>query len=212
METLEPFGRYHISFTSAAAAAAYRDALVRLHRLSRVRLLSPTGLWQSCVPPALLSPAGDDPAAELEAFTVAPASRRALTVDRRRVAVGRPWVQRLARLVARHPHKDDRPPAVLLRLYPPTLAAHDLYRYIRESGSARRLHWRVSAPMTLDSDDRAAPDRAEEDDEDDKCKGRFVVVCNTKNEARRFHQFWNQRTLVKEGRQSNVVHTSIISW
>lgn len=52
-KTLEPLGRYLVSFSNVEAATAYCEKLLRLHRLSKLRLGSASGLWESQVPPHL---------------------------------------------------------------------------------------------------------------------------------------------------------------
>ncbi|GJN76717.1 hypothetical protein PLIIFM63780_000204 [Purpureocillium lilacinum] len=243
--TLEPLGRYHVSFSTPAAATAYRDRLVRLHRLARHRLRSESGLWEASTPAHLRSP-GLEPAAELAAFTVAPppptssssSSRAGLDVEKRRVSAGAgAWARQLADLVRGAEHGyGDKPPVVLLRVYPPTLAAEDLRRSIREDGVARGCRWKVSAPQQLhqqraqrgrdrdeggDSTHRKVSSRAHDDrDTPETLRGRFVVVCASEAEARRFHRHWNQRALpavhnsdgVASSPTENMIHASIINW
>lgn len=227
--TLEPLGRYHVSFSTASAATSYRDRLLRLHRLSRHKLRSPNGLWESSVPPFLKSSSGEVPAAELDAFTVVPGSQPAVHVDRRRVSTRNSWAKALGDVV----HKFDcgeKPPVVLLHVYPPTLTAEDVFRFIREDGFARGCRWKVCPPHhirpktravedTVDGEDAAAAQKPSFEYKDfdtmEKQRGRFVVVCATEAEARRFHRHWNQRTLTAgpgDRATRNVVHASIINW
>ncbi|XP_044724146.1 uncharacterized protein HRG_02042 [Hirsutella rhossiliensis] len=149
--TLEPLGCYHVSFASAAPAVAYCDTILRLHRLSRHKLLSPTGLWESCVPPFLRSPAGAHPAAELAGFTLVPASRPAFTVERKRVQTKKSWSAQLLARLAPLAAPSHRPPAVLLHVYPPTLDARVLSRFIDVDGAARGCPWRVSKLQHLEA-------------------------------------------------------------
>ncbi|PON21488.1 hypothetical protein TGAM01_v209651 [Trichoderma gamsii] len=52
-DSFEPLGRYLLTFSTAQAAASYRDRLVRLHKLNGFKLRSASGLWESSVPAAL---------------------------------------------------------------------------------------------------------------------------------------------------------------
>lgn len=211
--TLEPLGSYHVSFAAAATAIAYRDAVVRLHRMGRHRLMSPAGLWESCVPPFLRSPAAADPAAELAGFTLVPASQPAVAVERKRVQTKKSWsASLLARLA---PLDVDRPPAVLLHVYPPTLDARLLSRFIDVDSAARGCPWRVLKLRHLEPEHDQSSPAAHDSDTLEKQRSRFVVICATEAEARRFHRRWNQRTLTagRDGTASrNVVHASIINW
>lgn len=53
LDSFEPLGRYLLTFSTAQAAASYRDRLVRLHKLNGFKLRSASGLWESSVPAAL---------------------------------------------------------------------------------------------------------------------------------------------------------------
>jgi hypothetical protein len=53
LDSFEPLGRYLLTFSTAEAAASYRDRLVRLHKLNGFKLRSASGLWESSVPAAL---------------------------------------------------------------------------------------------------------------------------------------------------------------
>ncbi|KAM0513865.1 hypothetical protein ACHAPE_007466 [Trichoderma viride] len=53
LDSFEPLGRYLLTFSTAQAAASYRDRLVRLHKLNSFKLRSASGLWESSVPAAL---------------------------------------------------------------------------------------------------------------------------------------------------------------
>ncbi|PNY24923.1 Uncharacterized protein TCAP_05138 [Tolypocladium capitatum] len=228
--TLEPLGRYHISFATASAAASYRDRFLRLHRLSRLKLRSPNGLWESSVPPFLKSSGGEAPAAELDTFTLVPGSQPTVDVDRRRVSARNGWARALGDVVHRF-GCGERPPVVLLHVYPPTLTAEHVFRFIREDGVARGCRWDVCPPHHLEPKTRAAEDTVhggddvtaaqrpssehKDSDTTEKRRSRFVVVCATEAEARRFHRHWNQRTLTagpEGGATRNIVHASIINW
>lgn len=250
-DTLEPLGRYLVTFSTGQAAASYRDRLVRLHKLNGFKLRSTSGLWESSVPAALkvslVSPAAaaagstevtenNGPATTAEVpstesvvdvantFTLAPGSQAVLQVDRRRVAVVRPWTNRLAGLVENLGY-GERPSVLMVDVYPPTLTAKDLYQFIHRDGQNRQLRWQVSMPQHLQMHSgaeqgparvnarRREVDEHDKDDEDaldkqpgpslklndretlEKLKGRFVLACADEAEARRFQQSWNRRTL-----------------
>ncbi|KYK59198.1 hypothetical protein DCS_00328 [Drechmeria coniospora] len=237
--TLEPLGRYHVSFSTAQAAISYRDRLVRLHRLARHKLSAPNDLWESSIPAHLKSSAGADPAAELEAFTLVPASQPTVDVDRKRVSTRNAWAKGLADRVGGLGY-GDKPPVVLLDVYPPTLSADDLSRFIREDGIERDCEWELSPPQHLASPGihgrpeegcgagsgfgsvtKDVPSSSEYRDFDtmEKRRSRFVVACATEEEARRFHRHWNERELIIEGGDEDrrgvakcIVHASIINW
>ncbi|GAB0145509.1 hypothetical protein EsHS_00005937 [Epichloe bromicola] len=227
--TLEPLGRYHISFATATAAISYRDRLLRLHKLAHQKLDNANGLWESCVPAHLRSAAGDDPASELESFTVTSGSAKALDVRRRRVAVTHKWEKGLKEITDRFEY-GEKPPVVLVHVYPPTVKASDFDRFIREDGVARGCEWKVCPPQELrqpilkaedgglDGDDAldkmaTAPKMI---DTQEKLRSRFVVICANDVEARRFHRHWNQRTLTAAPEDTvgmrNIVHASIVNW
>ncbi|UKZ74258.1 hypothetical protein TrVFT333_001920 [Trichoderma virens FT-333] len=108
VDTLEPLGRYWVTFSTGQAAASYRDRLVRLHKLNGFKLRSASGLWESSVPSSLKvslasPPAGpaaaaaetsdavtsDTPGTEtlvdlVNTFTIAPGSQAILPMQRKR--------------------------------------------------------------------------------------------------------------------------------
>lgn len=149
----------------------------------------------------------------------------------------RRWAKQLADIV----HKFDygeKPPVVLLHVYPPTLTVADIARFISEDGLSRGCKWKIGGPQHLEPlglplplamqrNDETLDNRNErgeaasesqphrDTDPVDKLRSRFVVVCANEAEARRFHRHWNQRTLtagpgLPESR--NIVHASIINW
>lgn len=226
--TLEPLGRYHISFSSSTAAISYRDRLLRLHVLSHHKLNSLNGLWESSIPPQLKSPTGDDPPTELEGFTVTPGTQKSVDIQRRRVSVTNKWAQQLRGIVKKFEY-GDQPPVVLVHTYPPTLTANDFGGFIREDGFSRGCKWKVCPPQDLHStastgrgydEDSATwdlqPPSQQDIDAQEKLKSRFVIVCANEAEARRFHRHWNQRTLTASPGEAeatrNIVHASIINW
>lgn len=211
---------------------SYRDRLFRLHKLVRHKLASETGLWKSDVPRHLRSPDGDDPAEELEKFTITSGTHRAVDVDRRRVSGAHKWAQKLGEIAKKFDY-GNKPPVVLVHVSPP-LTADDLGRYIREDGVSRACEWKVCPPQELqatvvdrdvgkndDGDGTATevdvrPQTQREIDIRENIKGRFVVVCANEAEARRFHRHWNQKTLTAgpgdTAAMRNIVHASIINW
>ncbi|KFG83569.1 hypothetical protein MANI_015930 [Metarhizium anisopliae] len=231
--TLEPLGRYHISFSTSTAAISYRDRLLRLHKLAHYKIRSPGGLWESSTPRHLTSPAGEDPAAELETYTVTSGTQRTVDAQRRRASGGNKWAQRLAGAVGGLGH-GEKPPAVLVHMYPPTLTAGDLAAHIVEDGLSRGCGWKVCPPQELQAEpaERATgrasshgsspgadvqPRTQRDIDVRERLKSRFVVVCANDAEARRFHRHWNQRTLTAgpgdtQATRRNIVHASIINW
>ncbi|KAL7788721.1 hypothetical protein V8C37DRAFT_387837 [Trichoderma ceciliae] len=173
--TLEPLGRYLVTFSTAQAAATYRDRLVQLHKLNGFKLRSASGLWESSVPLSLkvsLASASaaasaasaaateardeavsDVPTTEgvadlVDTFTIAPGSQAVLPVQRKRVLLLRPWAKRLAGLVENLGY-GERPSILMVEIYPPTLTAEELHRFIRRDGRNRGLGWRVSIPLHL---------------------------------------------------------------
>ncbi|KAG6096427.1 hypothetical protein E4U31_005459, partial [Claviceps sp. LM219 group G6] len=217
--TLEPNGQYNISFGNPIAAISYHDRLLRLHRLSHHRLENAHGLWESTVPTHLQSGANDDPVSELEAFTVTSgsASKTSVEMTRRRVGVTHKWQKGLEEMTRRLGY-GEKPPVVLVRVYPPNLTAWELERGIREDGVARGCAWEVSPPQDLDQSLQSASassnaSRKAEMGGDDGVKdqipysarkamqaqkysqGRFIVACANDAEARRFQRRWNQSML-----------------
>jgi hypothetical protein len=179
----------------------------------------------------LQSPAGDDPAAELEAFTATSGTHKGVDMQRRRVSVANKWAQKLSGIVSRFDF-GEKPPVVLVHVYPPTLTAEDLGKHIRDDGLSRGCEWKVCPPQELQvaegdkstnsthAEDKAAlnaqPQTQREIDTREKLKSRFVVACADEAEARRFHRHWNQRCLTAGPGDAeamrNVVHASIINW
>ncbi|KAK4077477.1 uncharacterized protein Triagg1_3809 [Trichoderma aggressivum f. europaeum] len=245
VDTLEPLGRYWVTFSSGEAAASYRDRLVRLHKLNGFKLRSASGLWESSVPSSLkvslAAPSAAAAAAEtsdaltsdtrstetlvdlVNTFTIAPGSQALLPIQRRKVSLLRPWTNRLAGLVENLGY-GERPPTLMVDIYPPTLSAQELHQFIRQDGQNRGLRWQVSLPQHLKTSGSqrgwAKTNRTREgswNDEVDelegedkrrnpffwrndretleKLKGRFILACADETEARRFQQSWNRRTL-----------------
>ncbi|KAK4080681.1 hypothetical protein Trihar35433_1786 [Trichoderma harzianum] len=171
VDTLEPLGRYWVTFSSGEAAASYRDRLVRLHKLNGFKLRSASGLWESSVPSSLkvslASPSvaaaaaaessdaltSDTPSTEtlvdlVNTFTIAPGSQAILPIQRRKVSLLRPWTDRLAGLVENLGY-GERPSTLMVDIYPPTLTAQELHQFIRRDGQNRGLRWQVSLPQHL---------------------------------------------------------------
>lgn len=247
MDTLEPLGRYWVTFSSGEAAASYRDRLVRLHKLNGFKLRSASGLWESSVPSSLkvslASPSAaaaaaaetsdaltsDTPSTEtlvdlVNTFTIAPGSQAILSIQRRKVSLLRPWTDRLVGLVENLGY-GERPPTLMVDIYPPTLTAQEFHQFIRRDGQNRGLRWQVSLPQHLKTsgsergsaktnitreiswDDEVDEQEGEEDKQRntpfrrndretlEKLKGRFILACADETEARRFQQSWNRRTL-----------------
>ncbi|OAA48357.1 hypothetical protein NOR_01607 [Metarhizium rileyi] len=230
--TLEPLGRYHISFSSAAAAISYRDRLLRLHNLAHHKLRSRSGLWESSTPVHLMSPVGDDMATELETFTVTSGTQQNPAIYRRRVSSANRWAQNLCSIVEKFGY-GEKPPVVLVHAYPPTLTTVDLTRHIAEDGVSRGCAWKVCPPRELRGGEveratdsgynKNTTDMVDEQshmqrdiDIREKLHSRFVVVCENEVEARRFHRHWNQRTLTAAlggtMAMQNMLHASIINW
>ncbi|RFU72265.1 hypothetical protein TARUN_9994 [Trichoderma arundinaceum] len=176
-DTFEPLGRYLVTFSNGVAAASYRDRLVRLHKLNSFKLRSASGLWESSVPSSLkvslASPSGSGsgsaaaaavtetsdaaisnvPSTEsvidlVNTFTLAPGSQAVLPVQRKKVALTRPWAKRLAGLVESLGY-GERPSVLMVDIYPPTLTAEELHRFIRRDDQNRGLRWHVSVPQHL---------------------------------------------------------------
>ncbi|UKZ47700.1 hypothetical protein TrVGV298_001926 [Trichoderma virens] len=145
VDTLEPLGRYWVTFSTGQAAASYRDRLVRLHKLNSFKLRSASGLWESSVPSSLKvslasPPAGPAAAAAAETsdavisdtpgtetlvdlvntFTIAPGSQAILPMQRKKVFLQRPWAKRLAGLVENLGY-GERPWTLMVDIYPPYL-------------------------------------------------------------------------------------------
>ncbi|PHH81754.1 hypothetical protein CDD82_7924 [Ophiocordyceps australis] len=296
--TLEPSGRFHISFRSALAASTYRQRLLHLHYMARYRFRSPTGLAINPLHPsrllADLSPssihalsasnhasnhapdsveAGFGAAAEaaVQSYALMPASLPALATDRPRLRanIAPKWASRLDDIVAKR-GLSQKPSAVLLHVYPPTLTVGNLWRFISHDGSGPAGKWHVGMPHHLKPEQDASSKEAlfasqEEDDDNDDVADmqgteldaqddetdvddavvtdsndggspfqewrknpfysdfttpekqwcRFIVPCATEPEARRFHRYWNQRTLISgrgEHASRNVVQASIVKW
>ncbi|KAL7916359.1 hypothetical protein GGI35DRAFT_473645 [Trichoderma velutinum] len=171
VDTLEPLGRYWVTFSSGEAAASYRDRLVRLHKLNGFKLRSASGLWESSVPSSLkvslASPSAataaaadtsgavisDTPGTEtlvdlVNTFTIAPGSQAILPIQRRKVSLLWPWTNRLAKLVENLGY-GERPSTLMVDIYPPTLTAQELHQFIRRDGQNRGLRWQVSLPQHL---------------------------------------------------------------
>ncbi|KAL7947886.1 hypothetical protein V8C42DRAFT_268446 [Trichoderma barbatum] len=170
-DTLEPLGRYLVTFSTGQAASSYRDRLVRLHKLNSFKLRSASGLWESSVPSSLkvslASPSAalaaaaetssavtsDTPGAEslvdlVNTFTIAPGSQAILPIRRNKAGALRPWTSRLAELVENLGY-GEQPSTLMVDIYPPTLTAQELHQFIRQDGQTRGLRWLVSMPQHL---------------------------------------------------------------
>jgi hypothetical protein len=264
------------------------DKVQRLQRAAHHRAQSPSGLWQSTLPSQhrqapssstsseseKLGVSGDALEAALEAYTIAPPSEAALSIERTRTSLRFPWANRLSNLLQPLGH-GPRPPTVLLQVYPPGPSEADIAHFIRQDGRQRDLPWKTSAPQSLrrlegnedvaaaaedisysnrsaaardrkyDLEDEAAEnedaDNGTEADLDDmadeptgeksirllpsgkarqrraleQVDSRFVIVCDTDWEARRFHRGWNQRvmTTTTQGEVSRyMIRVSVIEW
>ncbi|PTB70382.1 hypothetical protein BBK36DRAFT_1164922 [Trichoderma citrinoviride] len=263
-DTLEPLGRYCVTFSTAEAAVSYRDRLVRLHKLNSIKLGTASGLWENSVPNSLkislASPSaasaaavaagavddtsdtappdtpGTESLAEIaDSFTIAPGSQAVIPIKRTRVVLTRPWADRLADLVANLGF-GERPPVLMVDVYPPTLTAEELSRFISRDGYNRALRWKVSTPQHLQKShlepalpkmnarggskngdmgkQRGSPFPIKDREAWETMRGRFVLACADEEEARRFQQSWNQRALttLRPEPARYMVRTSIINW
>ncbi|KAL6871398.1 hypothetical protein J3F83DRAFT_735419 [Trichoderma novae-zelandiae] len=245
-DTLEPLGRYWVTFGTGEAAISYRDRLVRLHKLNGFKLRSASGLWESSVPSSLKASLASASAASVAAaaaadetgeaaapdmpgtesivdvansFTIAPGSQAALLIQRKRVVLVRPWANRLAGLVDNLGY-GEQPPTLIVDVYPPTLTAEELHRFIGRDGYNRGLRWKVSMPQHLQKIEAAlgrqkqASSQVKDREAWETMRGRFVLACADEEEARRFQQSWNQRALttLQPEPARYMVRASIINW
>jgi hypothetical protein len=238
--TLEPQGIYHITFTSATARRVYHDKLLRLHQLAKHKLDFPIGgAWQFSVPPQLRAGA-EDLDDEVDSFTLVPGSLPVSGPVKRRAGVPKNWWSRQLEQRVRRFGLGDRPPAVLVRVHPPTMTAAMLAEAIERNGDHRGLPWDVCEPLPLSSEELLdGAELLEKEESLNETHGgegqtgsksghkaqalqnsRFVVVCANEDEAHRFHRYWNQKNLLKPWLAShtkgmkhwNKVHASKIHW
>ncbi|KAI9158305.1 hypothetical protein HJFPF1_06297 [Paramyrothecium foliicola] len=151
-KTLEPLGRYYITFTSESMLSTYRDKFLRLHGLNKHRLLFADELlpekWELSAPSHLRS-GSDDLAEEANTLTFAPGSLNITAPRRRRAGVRRNWwAQQLGARLEQFGYGPS-PPTVMLHVQPPTLTARDIAHLIHEDGCNRGCPWDVCEPLPL---------------------------------------------------------------
>lgn len=144
--TLEPLGRYALTFETHAATLAYQSKLRAAHRLALLEASSRTGLWESDAQlPA------EDARATVAGFTLAPGSQDAVdAVATRLRGPSLPWTHVLKEVAAASEF-GEKPPVVMLHVNPPTLTGSDLHSAICADWDKRGVRWQVGQPYSLDS-------------------------------------------------------------
>ncbi|KAL9488178.1 hypothetical protein ACSS6W_000455 [Trichoderma asperelloides] len=126
-----------VSLTSPSAAAAATAAATVTETISDANVSSSD------------LPSSTESVVDLaNSFTIAPGSLESLPVQRRKVALARPWAKRLAGMVENLGF-GEVPHVLMLEVYPPTLSAGELHQFIRQDGESRGLRWPISAPQHL---------------------------------------------------------------
>jgi hypothetical protein len=222
--TLEPLNSYQLIFNNDAAATAYVESLQRLQRLGNFKLDNEAEdrSWQANVDSDLKSEPNADPEADLRTNTIAPFTLRGMRMylnsQEPSTDIRPAWTRRLQKRL-RLPSELDRPPLVLLDVYPPSGFNFDVGKVIeRELGEVWKVHALVNLRTLLLHDKRPkAPDRTVH--RDMMVRGRHIVRFDSMDEARRFHRHWNNRVVSWEAEnfdgetdQDHVVYTSILEW
>ncbi|KAH7328387.1 hypothetical protein B0I35DRAFT_403766 [Stachybotrys elegans] len=214
--TFEPNGTYMITINTAEGAAAYRENLLRLHRLARLKSRSRDGLWKTSVPPHLRSP-DQDPEVELQDFPLAPGTLTTIDITPTRAVKTQwtEWLARACRIQGQGFDLDAEPPLLLLHISPP-LKRSDVKRIINFDGRQRTCDWNTSRPMYLNLDEapEAQANQAQATQSSKRLlplSERFALICHDDIEAERFHRHWNQRTVRYRGSHF-VFRTSIVKW
>ena len=218
-ETLARQSHYFLLFSTAAAAAAYRDNITRLHTLSK-RWTPRSPLSRQPPPPGMVVD-GEDVSALVNAFTILPSCQKYL-FSHVMTKPYRPAVARMIETGGYHPlitPQADRQGEnlVLLSLDRGTMSAFELGVAIGLDGKERNLQWRLEGSeediVLLGS--RSDPKRVqqEEEEEEEEEEGervggqrrerrekkevrrppRFIVKFKDTVEARRFVRAWHSR-------------------
>ncbi|KAF4994436.1 hypothetical protein FGRMN_5766 [Fusarium graminum] len=201
--TMEPLGKYHITFSSSGAASLYRDKFERILRIAQFKSRSNSDLWASKVPPMLLD-AGRDPASHLERFAILPGSYQGQPQVRHgRVKGKMAWQHVMDSVVAKSSAK-TRPSAVLIQLPQAPLSVAELKAIIRQDGVDSGYRWKadvlfhLSETLSLREGMFKNTTRVPLRDDVDfrhKHSSRFVMICENPETAWRFIRSWNQRIL-----------------
>ncbi|KAH7238360.1 hypothetical protein BKA59DRAFT_547288 [Fusarium tricinctum] len=201
--TMEPLGKYHVAFSSSAAASLFRHKFERILRIAQFKNRCKTELWASKVPPALLD-AGRDPASELERFAILPGSYQGrLEAHQGRVKGKMAW-QHVMDAIVKSSRVKTRPSAVLVELPQATFSAAELKAMIHQDGVDSGHRWRTNVLFHLSETLGFRKDMFKnttrvplKDDVDFRHKhsSRFVMICENPETAWRFIRSWNQRIL-----------------
>jgi hypothetical protein len=214
-ETLARQSHYFLLFSTAAAAAAYRDNITRLHTLSK--RWTPTSPLSRQPPPPGMVVDGEDVSALVNAFTILPSCQKYL-FSHVMMKPYRPAVARMIETGGYHPlitPQADRQGEnlVLLSLDRGMMNAFELGVAIGLDGKERNLQWRLEGSeedivlLGSRSDPKRVQQEEEEEEEEEgdgqrrerrekkdvKRPPRFIVKFKDTVEARRFVRAWHSR-------------------
>lgn len=216
-QTLSNLGHYFILFSSAAAARAYEENVIRLHKISRT--YTPTGLGSALPPPPGYIKNGEDIHQLMSEFTLVPASQPRANIR----LLPKPFTPTIQRLI-----EDGGVPA-LVRLQVRTenlvllnfdnggdfgfISEHEVRRWLALDGRQRGLPWGLingdSEIVRLGSKSATSSSNSETDRATQKTStsrsrlsSRFVLSFKEQVEARRFVRQWHKQLFKLESRSS----------
>jgi hypothetical protein len=203
---LEPQGHYFILFSNDAAAEAYKDQILRLHKISQT--YTPSSPLSRIPPPSGFVKDGEDIDKLLGAFTLIPSSQKSVSIRKLKRPFG-PSVERLLTegshpaLATRRKRGDN---LVLFSLDRGYVSSYDLRSMIGNDGKERNLHWNLRYIDNLtkhngpqDVEDLGVVDEEPGVDLRQKVKGRqpptYILFFRGNQEARRFVRMWHRMPL-----------------
>jgi hypothetical protein len=207
--TLEKLGHYYIICSNHAAARAYQDRTITLHRLARsMKMMEDSGVP---IPPGYLQD-GEDPEKLLQGFSLVPAAGQvSLRILRKPY---RPPVLRLLKEggeAARITKESKAGEMVIFSVDIGHITQYELEEALKDDGRRRNLHWKLGreeagqiVKLTYNdhSNNQEEPGERTDDSievyrarkkEEYRKPSRYVISFRDRNEARRFVREWHRR-------------------
>ena len=201
--TLEPLGHYYLVFSSEAAASAYLDHTIKLHRLSNSY---GSGVSPLSFPSKILRP-GEDIKQVLRGYSLVPGQRK-LSLR----LLNRPYSPKIAQLLSDHGpaavarQKTDSENLVLFSVDLARIGHYDVRHAIERDGRRRNLPWGLkdggqNSIVRVDGEPQSANELAvsgaaaadRQPRRNVRSPARYILAFKNTEEARRFVREWHRR-------------------
>lgn len=229
-KTLEPLGHYFLVFSSDAAARAYLEQTIRLHKISK----SHNRGWTTSLPtPSTYLKKGENLQAQMRGFSLVPAHGQLFLR-----AVHRPYRPAMSTLLKNGgpsvmAAQQRRAEDMVLFSVDEGFRVDDIRAELRADGRRRNLHWKLAGHdrdiVKLDAVDpghdlgpSTSPGRHVEAELKEKplkrsvpAASRFVIAFKDRHEARRFVREWHRSRLplqrdLADGEPATIANAEIL--